>query len=305
MLLQSEIIKKIQEYKKERDVIILAHYYQPLEIQDMADFVGDSFDLSVKAREAKESIIVFCGVKFMAETAKILSPEKTVLLPNLQAICPMAQMITPDQIEYLREEYPQAEIACYVNTTAEVKALSDVCVTSSSAVKIVNKLKAKQVIFIPDRNLAAYVQRHTDKEIMTGEDGHCYVHNRFRERNILKARSKYPNAKVLVHPECTPEVIELADEALSTSGMIKYVENSDHDLFIIGTENGLIEYLQRAYPQKTFFSAGQPSFCINMKKIRLIDLHHALYNRRYEIILSDEVIEKASKTLQRMIDLNT
>ena len=302
-MLQSEIIKNIQEYKKEKDVIILAHYYQPLEIQDMADFVGDSFDLSVKARDAKESTIVFCGVKFMAETAKILSPQKTVLLPNLQADCPMAHMISPENIEYLRETYPSAQIVCYVNTTAEIKSLSDVCVTSSSAENIVKQLKAEQIIFIPDRNLAAYVQRFTGKEIITGE-GYCYVHNRFGEQNILKARSKYPNAKVLVHPECSPDVIDLADEALSTSGMINYIEKSDHDLFIIGTENGLIEHLQRAYPEKTFFSAGQPSFCINMKKIRLGDLHQSLYKKRYEIILSDDIIEKASKSLQRMIELN-
>ncbi|MFW6224764.1 MAG: quinolinate synthase NadA [Bacteroidota bacterium] len=303
-MLQSEIIKNIQEYKKEKDVIILAHYYQPLEIQDMADFVGDSFDLSVKARDAKESTIVFCGVKFMAETAKILSPTKTVLFPNPQAICPMAQMISPEEIIRMKQVYPDAEVVCYVNTTAEVKAVSDVCVTSSSAVNIVNKLSAQKIIFVPDKNLAHFVHRFTDKKIIIGE-GYRYVHNKFQEITILKSKEKYPNAKVLVHPECPPEVIDLADEALSTSGMINYIEKSDHDLFIIGTENGLIEYLQRAYPEKTFFSAGQPSFCINMKKIRLGDLHQALYKKRYEIFLSEDIIEKASKSLQRMIELNS
>lgn len=295
--------EEIVRLKQERKALILAHYYQPMDIQEIADFVGDSYDLSVKAKQAKEDLIIFCGVSFMAETAKILSPHKTILHPNPNAGCPMANMVTPHDVAKLKLQYPNSEVVCYVNTYADVKAVSDVCVTSSSAVKIVNKLKSDTIIFVPDKNLADYVQHHTTKTIIPGE-GFCYVHNKFTKENIVKSKQIYPNAKVIVHPECPPEVIEIADEAMSTSGMLSYVENSDADVFIIGTEYGLIEKLSRMYPQKKFFSAGNPSVCVNMKKIKLEDVYFSLLNNNYPVELSQEIIKSAQKSLERMIELN-
>jgi quinolinate synthase len=299
---KANIARDIEKLKKEQDALILAHYYQPLEIQDLADFVGDSFDLSVKSRDAEQSIIVFCGVYFMAETAKILSPEKTVLSPNPRATCPMARMITVAEIEALQKKYPGAEVVCYVNTTAEVKAVSDVCVTSSSAQSIVNKLDSDKIIFVPDKNLGAFIQRSTDKNIIIGE-GFCYVHNRFLAENIKKGKANYPEAKVLVHPECPPDVIDMADEAMSTAGMLSYVKHNGADTYIIGTENGLIELLQREYPGKKFFSAGPPSLCVNMKKIKQEDVYQSLENKQHEVHLPEDIIKKASKSLERMIAL--
>jgi len=298
-----ETIKKIKRLKAEKDAIILAHYYQPLEIQSIADFVGDSFGLSVKAKDAKEKLIVFCGVYFMAETAKILSPEKTVLSPDTLATCPMANMVTEEDIEKLRSAHPGAPVVCYVNTTARVKAVSDVCVTSSSAQKIISKLDAPDIIFVPDKNMGKYLQETTDKNIFYN-DGYCYVHDRFSANNLQKVKDKYPRAKVLVHPECPWEVIELADEALSTSGMIKYVENSEHDIFVIGTEQELLERLKVHFPEKTFLSTGFPGFCINMKKIKLHDVHNALLYEQHKVELADNIIKNASKSLLRMIELN-
>ncbi len=298
-----ETKKKIKQLKAEKGALILAHYYQPLEIQGIADFVGDSFGLSVKAKDAKEKLIVFCGVYFMAETAKILSPEKTVLSPNTLATCPMAHMVTEEEIDQLRSTLPEAPVVCYVNTTANIKAISDVCVTSSSAQKIIGNLDAPDIIFVPDKNMGKYLQETTDKNIIYN-DGFCYVHNRFTANNLQKVKDKYPGAKVLVHPECPWDVIELADEALSTSGMIKYVENSDHDIFVIGTEQELLERLKVNFPGKTFLSAGYPSFCINMKKIKLNDVYDALRYEQYKVELADNIINDASKSLLRMIELN-
>ncbi len=298
-----DILKKIDKLKKEKDAIIMAHYYQPLDIQNMADFVGDSFDLSVKAKNAKEKNIVFCGVYFMAETAKILSPGKNILSPNNLATCPMAHMVSDAEIDALRAAHPDAPVVCYVNTTARVKAESDVCVTSSSAQKIIGKLDADKIIFIPDKNLGRFLQEKTGKQIILSK-GYCYVHNRFSAGKLQEVKEKYPDAITLVHPEAPWDVIELSDEALSTSGMIKYVENSNNDTFIIGTEQELIERLKQQYPEKKFLSAGNPSFCINMKKIQMQDVYNALRYDKHHVELPGDIIEKASKSLLRMIELN-
>jgi len=294
-------IQEINHLKQEKNAIILAHFYQPLEIQDIADFVGDSYDLSVKAKNTQESTIVFCGVSFMTETAKILSPKKTVLNPNPYAKCPMAAMIDAEEVKRLKIQYPGADVLCYINTTAEVKAVSDVCVTSSSALRIVNKLLSDKIIFVPDKHLADYVQLSTDKKIIPGR-GYCYVHIRFQEENLRKAKTLHPDAKVIVHPECSKEVIKLSDMALGTSGMIKYVEKSDFSKFIIGTEKGLIDRMARMFPDKTFYSAGPPSVCFNMKKIRLKDVHQALLYNQHEVNLPADILQNANKCLEKMIE---
>jgi len=219
------LVEKILRLKEEKDAVILAHNYQRGEIQKMADFVGDSLGLSREAEKLSCKVIIFCGVRFMAETAKILSPDKVVLLPRKEAGCPMADMITKDELRRIKLKYPEAKVVSYVNTTAEVKAESNVCCTSSNALKVVQNIDAKKIIFIPDRNLASYVSEFTDKEIIP-YNGYCYIHNRIREEEIKKAKEIHPDAVVLVHPECRPEVIKLADEVASTGGMIKFAKES-------------------------------------------------------------------------------
>ncbi|MFC2097073.1 quinolinate synthase NadA [Bacteroidota bacterium] len=300
---KTKLKQKIRQLKKEKNAVILAHFYQPLEIQEIADYVGDSYGLSVKARNAKENTIVFCGVSFMAETAKILSPQKKVLNPNPYAKCPMAQMITPDEINKLKAQHKDAMVVAYVNTTTEVKAVSDVCVTSSTAEDIVNKLPADKIIFVPDKNLADYVRRFTNKEIIAGE-GYCYVHDKFQAEHIRKAKEIHPDAKIIVHPECNKEVIDIADKALSTSGMISYVAKSDSGKFIIGTEQGLIDRLIRMFPEKQFFSAGSAGICSNMKKISLENIIDVLQNEKYIVEIPEHTLKKANKSLERMIELS-
>ena len=298
-----KIQEDILKLKKEKNAIIMAHYYQPIEIQEIADFVGDSFDLSVKAKNTQEDLIVFCGVDFMAETAKILSPNKVVLNPNPNATCPMSNMISAKEVKELRKKHPEAIVLCYVNTVAEVKAVSDVCVTSSTAVKIAKNVKEKDIIFIPDKNLASFVQAQTDKNIINVE-GFCYVHNNFNKEDILKAQSIHNDAILLVHPECPNEVMDLADATLSTSGIIDYVRKSSDQKFLIGTEVGLVDRIKKMFPNKTFYSAGTPRMCVNMKKITLNHVFDALQNNKFEVNISKEVIENAQKSLNKMIDLS-
>ena len=293
--------EEIKRLKKKNNAIILAHYYQPLEIQDVADFVGDSYDLSLKAKNAKEDLVVFCGVYFMTETAKILSPKKTILNPNPFATCPMAGMIDATEVKRLKFIHPSATVVCYINTTAEVKAYSDVCVTSSTALKIVQKIPSDKIIFVPDKNLAGYVQMNSDKEFLIPA-GFCYVHDRFLAEHIRKAKNIHPDAVVIVHPECPVEVIKLSDKAFGTSGMIKFVEKSKSKKFIIGTEKGLIDRLARMFPEKTFYSAGPPSVCYNMKKIRLEDVYASLLNHQHEVIIPEEIMSNAKKCLDKMIE---
>jgi len=297
---RSPMVKNILRLKDEKQALILAHNYQRPEIQDIADFLGDSLELSRKAAAADPPVIVFCGVRFMAETAKILSPGKTVLLPRLDAGCPMAGMADAETLRRMKAAHPEAAVVTYVNSTAEVKAESDVCVTSANALQIVQKLDAKEILFLPDRNLAAYVQRFTDKKIIPWP-GFCYVHEQFGRGEVLDARRNHPGAVLLAHPECRPEVIDLADETLSTSGMLKFVRESALKTFIIGTEEGILHRMQAENPGKTFLALGSVKSCVNMKKTRLEDLHRALLYGRHEIVLPKDLMNRARIALEKML----
>jgi quinolinate synthase len=294
------LVRDILKLKREKNAVILVHNYQTPEIYKIADFIGDSFELSRKAAETKADIIVFCGVLFMAESAKILSPTKRVLLPVLDAGCPMADMITAEDVRKLRKKYPDSTFVAYVNTPAEVKAEGDICCTSSNAICIVNSLKEEQIVFVPDKNLAEYVKGHTDKEIITW-DGHCYVHSKISVAMASAAKKNHPKAKLLVHPECVPEVIKIADHVASTSGMIEYAKNADAKEIIIGTECGMLERLKRECPDKTFYTIG--GTCINMKKTRLKHVLEALQKDQHEIRINNDVITKARKSLDRMLNV--
>jgi len=294
------IVEEITKLKKEKNAIVLVHNYQRPEIQDIADFLGDSLGLAKQAAETKDGIIVFCGVRFMAETAKILSPEKTVLLPRKEAGCPMADMITAEDLRRLKKNYPDAKVVSYVNTNADVKAESDICCTSANAVKVVKNISAKRIIFTPDKNLAAYCQRFTDKEIIPW-NGCCYVHERITEKEVRLAKEKFPDALLLVHPECNPSVIELADEVLSTGGMVSFTKKSDKKRFLIGTEEGLIYRLKKENPEKEFYAAGTAKMCRNMKLTTLNDVYLSLKEERYAIELPEGIIKSAGKTLTAML----
>lgn len=294
------IAEEITKLKKEKKAIILVHNYQRPEIQNIADSLGDSLGLAREAAKTDAGIIVFCGVRFMAETAKILSPEKTVIIPRKDAGCPMADMITAEDLRILKEKYPDAKVVSYVNTNADVKAESDICCTSVNAIKVVRNIKAEKIIFTPDKNLAAYCQRFTDKEIIPW-NGYCYVHEKIRKEEVSLAKGKFPDALLLVHPECNPSVIDLADEVLSTSGMLNFAKKSDKKRFLIGTEEGLIYRLKKENPGKEFYAAGTAKMCRNMKLTTLNDVYFSLKEERYAIELSEGIIESAQKALEAML----
>lgn len=294
------IAEEITKLKKEKKAIILVHNYQRPEIQNIADSLGDSLGLARKAAKTDAQIIIFCGVRFMAETAKILSPEKMVLLPRKEAGCPMADMITVEDLRILKEKHTDAKVVSYVNTNADVKAESDVCCTSANAIEVVRNIKAERVIFTPDKNLAAYCQRFVDKEIIPW-NGYCYVHEKIRKEEVRLAKEKFPDALLLVHPECNPSVIDLADEVLSTSGMLNFAEKSDKKRFLIGTEEGLIYRLKKENPGKEFYAAGTAKMCRNMKLTTLNDVYFSLKEERYAIELSEGIIESAQKALEAML----
>ena len=275
MVEQGALREQILALKEERDAVILAHNYQIDEVQEIADIVGDSLELARAAASLEQSTIVFCGVDFMAETAAILSPRKTVLLPAADACCPMADMVTAGELGLLREQYPGAAVVAYVNTSAEVKAASDICCTSANAVKVVESLSETQVIFVPDRNLARYVARFTTKEILPW-DGYCIVHDRFTAEDVRKARALHPDAEVLVHPECRPEVIDAADHVFSTSGIIRHACESPCREFIIGTEIGILHRLSRQCPEKHCYPLSSRAICVNMKRTDLSKVYAAL-----------------------------
>ncbi len=299
----SELLKSIKEIKEKKNAVIVAHNYQRPEVQDIADFTGDSLELSRKCAAAKEGIIVFCGVKFMAETAKVLSPEKKVLLPKLDAGCQLADSITPVDVDEYRKKYSDAVIVGYVNTTAEVKAKLDYCVTSANAVDIVKKINSKKVVFLPDRNLGLWVKKNVpDKDIIV-HNGRCYVHHKFLKEDVLNLKRVYPDALILSHPECSPEVLELSDAIASTSGMLKYVKESKAKQFIIGTEEGMIHRLKKERPDAEFYSLGNAQVCFNMKLIKLHDVYNSLEKEIHEIKLSDEIIQKAKIPIDRMVAL--
>lgn len=296
--------KRILELKAEKDALILVHNYQVSEVQAIADFIGDSLELARKAAEVNKRLIVFCGVRFMVETAKILNPDAKVLIPRPDAGCPMADMITRDDVIELRSKHPDAVVCSYVNTNADVKAETDICCTSANAVDVVNSLDAARVVFTPDRNLASFVGRKVNTEIIPF-DGYCYVHTRFSADDITQSRAAHPGAPVLVHPECNPEVIDLADEVLSTSGMLRFARESDAEEFIIATEEGLIERMSREMPEKRFYSAGKAQFCFNMKRIRLEDVYRSLDEEIYEIHVDPDIMKRARVALERMISVKT
>ena len=297
---RNQTSKEILRLKKEKGAVLLVHNYQRGEIQEMADFLGDSLDLSRKASQVSDPMIVFCGVKFMAETAKILSPEKKVLLPRQDANCPMAEMVDVGGLKKLKTQNPEAVVVTYVNSTAEVKAESDVCCTSANAIQVVKNIDAEEIIFTPDRNLASYVQRFTRKKIIPW-DGFCYVHDQFTREEVLRARQVHPDALLMVHPECSPEVIDEADEVLSTSGMVRVARESSSKEFLVGTEEGMLYRLKKENPNKTFYSAGTAKMCIGMKRTRLEDLYQAFIKERYAIEIPEEVMNRARTALEKML----
>lgn len=299
-----EIQKEILRLKKEKDFCILAHSYVAREISEVADFTGDSYALSVKAKGAKNKNVIMCGVRFMAETAKILSPEKTVYLANPIAGCAMADQMDKGLISQVKEKYPDYTVVAYINTTADLKTICDVCVTSSSAVKIVNNIENKNILFIPDCNLGQYVASQVKDKNIKLLNGGCPIHAAVNRDEAIRAKKEHPNAQLLVHPECVPEVCELADYIGSTSGIMDYAVNSDCKEFIIGTEISIAEHLQYMCPDKTFHYLSLKLICPNMKATTLIDLYNCLNgNGGEEIILSDETIRDAKKCIDEMIRL--
>lgn len=298
------MIEEILALKKEKNAVILAHNYQVPEVQDVADLVGDSLELSRAAARLDAGVIVFCGVDFMAETAAILSPQKRVVLPEKGAWCPMAHMITPEQLQEIKGLYPDAAIVCYVNTTAEIKAESDICCTSANGIQVVNSLEQDKVIFVPDRNLASYVSRFTKKKIIPW-NGYCYVHDRYTPDDIRTARDLHPKAEVLVHPECRPEVIDLADYVYSTSGMGRHAKASKSKEFIVGTEVGMIYRLKKDNPEKEFYPLSGKAICQNMKKTSLDKVLMALQTLEPRVTVPEEIADRARKSIERMLAVKT
>lgn len=297
------LIQEIQQLKKEKNAVILAHYYVPGDVQEVADFIGDSFALAKKAKEVDADIIVFAGVRFMGESAKILNPNKKVLMPAMDADCPMAHMAALSNIRKMREEYDDLAVVCYVNSTAELKVASDVCVTSSNAVSIVKALPNKNIFFIPDQHLGNFVKKQVPEKNVIVNDGYCITHHRIVREDVLLAKEMYPNALVLVHPECRDEVVALADYAGSTAGIINYAKTSNHKEFIIGTELGVLWELQKQCPDKVFYPMSEKLICVNMKKVQLEKVRDCLLNENNEIILSDEVRINALNSLEKMLEL--
>jgi len=299
----NDIAAKIKKLKTEKDAVILAHNYQIGQVQDIADFVGDSLQLSIEASRTESSIIVFCGVHFMAETAKILNPGKKVLLPDKDSGCPMADMITAADLKKLKAGHPGAVVICYVNSTAEVKALSDICCTSSNAVKVVESVPPDDdIIFIPDKYLGSYVQSKTGRKMILW-NGYCPTHVRINARNIIELKRKHLDAEVVVHPENTPDVIEVADRVESTGGMLRYVKESPKKTFIIGTETGIIHRLKKENPGKVFIPAMDRAICPNMKLITLEKVLWSLEREETEVIVPEDIARKAKSAIDRMIAL--
>ncbi|MCJ7547309.1 MAG: quinolinate synthase NadA [Deltaproteobacteria bacterium] len=295
------LTKDILALKQERNAVIVAHNYQIDEVQEIADVIGDSFALSKYCASVPQDIIVFCGVHFMAESAKILSPQKKVLLPEINAGCPMADMVTAEDLRALKRDHPNAAVVCYINTSAEVKAECDICCTSSNAVKVIQSLAEEEIIFVPDKNLGNYVAKKVPEKRMIIWDGFCVTHHRVTLEEVQKAKEAHPDAAVLVHPECRPEVVELADFVGSTRQIIDFAAVSKEKKFIIGTEMGVLYSLKRNNPEKTFYLLSPGLICPNMKKTRLESVYTALTEMRYAIELEQEIMIKAKTTLERML----
>lgn len=296
-----ELSKEITRLKKERKAVVLAHFYQRPEVQDVADFVGDSLGLSQQAARTDAEVIIFCGVHFMAESASILSPDKIVVLPEENAGCPMADMVDAVLLERKKQEMPEATVVCYVNTSAEVKAECDIACTSANAVKVIASLPDdKPVLFVPDKNLGHYIMSKTGRE-MTLWEGYCYTHDRLTPEDIIKSKAEHPEALVLVHPECRPEVVALADVVSSTAGIIRFARESDAREFIIGTEIGILHPLRKQCPDKLFYMASNKLVCPNMKKTTLDKVHKSLLNLKPRVTVSKEIRERAVSCLKRML----
>lgn len=298
--IQDEIIR----LKKENDICILAHCYQSPDILEVADFVGDSFALSVSASKVTNKTVIMCGVRFMAETVKILSPDKKVILANADSGCPMAEMMDKDLIKQVKEQYPDYTVVAYVNTTSELKTVCDVCVTSSSALKICKKIDNDKILFIPDKNLGAYIAKQLPEKEFKLLSGGCPTHARMSAENVKKAKAIHPDALFLVHPECVPEVVELADYVGSTTGIMDFAKNSDAKEFIIGTENSIVSHLQLECPDKMFYPLSKDLVCHNMKLTTIVDVLNCVKGvAGEEIILEKDVMDGARRCIDKMIEL--
>ncbi len=302
-IIKDDLVEEIQELKKKRNAVILVHNYQLPEVQEVADFRGDSLELSRMAAKTKAKVIVFCGVHFMAETASILSPDKLVIMPDIEAACPMANMINALELKVLKKKHPKAVTVGYVNTSAEVKAELDVCCTSANAVAVVNSLgAAPEIIFVPDKYLGDYVAKKTGRKLITWE-GFCPTHIKITPEDIQREQKFHPRAKVLVHPECLPAVVEMADAVLSTSQMCKFVGDNRAREFIIGTEVGLIYRLKQDNQDKEFYAASERAVCPNMKRTTQEKVFWALKDLRYEVRVSNEIRSRAQKAINRMLEI--
>jgi quinolinate synthase len=295
-------IEDIIKLKKKHNAVILVHNYQIPEVQDIADFLGDSLDLAKKAITTNSDNIIFCGVDFMAESAKILNPDKNVIIPDKNAKCPMAGMVDSIGLKKLKDENPDAEVVAYINTTIETKTLSDICCTSANGVNVVKSLSSNKVIFVPDKNLGSYIKRFIDDKEIIIWPGLCPTHHRIRKKQILDLKDKHPEAEILVHPECRPEIIDIADHTFSTNGMVNYAKNSDNKEFIIGTEKELCYRLKKENPEKDFYPI-KSAICPNMKKINLEKVLNSLKTLEPKIEFSEEIMQKARKPLQRMMEI--
>ena len=293
---------RIRELAERRNAVILAHNYQIGEVQDVADYLGDSLELSQTAARIDADVIVFCGVHFMVETASILSPDKIVLTPEVDAGCPMANMISAERLHTLKTRHSDATVVCYVNSTAEVKAESDICCTSANAVKVVESVEASDIIFIPDKYLAAYVGTQVKRNIIPW-NGFCPTHVKILPEHVLNKKRLHPNAEVMVHPECTPPVIALADKVLSTGGMCKYANKSNSPEFIVGTEIGLLHRLRKENPDKKFYTASDHAICPNMKKINLSKIMWSLQDMKTEVKVPEEIRIRAKRAVDKMLEV--
>ncbi len=298
-----DLQREILRLKKEKDMMILAHAYQSQDILEIADYTGDSFGLSVQASKTNHKNVMMCGVRFMAETVKVLSPEKNVYLANGSAGCPMAQQMTKEDVLMLKEKYPDYAIVAYINTTTELKTVVDMIVTSSSAVKIIKRMPEKNILFIPDPNLGSWVAKECPEKNIKYFQGGCPTHLRMTKKDIEKARLEHPNAKILVHPECRKEVTELADYAGSTTGILNYAKESDAKEFVIGTENSIVQHLQFDCPDKLFYPLSIECICHNMKATTLVDVYNTLIgNKAEEIVLDEQLMDQARNAINRMVE---
>lgn len=302
MAMLNETQKKILTLKKEKNALILAHYYMPLEVQDIADHVCDSFEMAKRARSADAEIVVICGVAFMGESAKVLSPDKKVLLPVSDAGCPMADMITKEDVLRLRTAHPGAKVMCYVNSTADVKAVSDICCTSSSALRIARALDTKEIIFIPDRNLGSFIAGQVPEKAFLFHEGYCPVHNEVTEQDVLRAKAAHPEAKLAVHPECRGEVVRRADFVGSTSEIIEYARREDVQALLVGTEREITARLAREMPDKAFYTVTGTFVCEDMKKVTAADVLRCLETETFEMTLEDEPAAGARAALDKMVN---